>query len=129
MDLFDFSTAIPAPKRAAAPPSDPGALSSLPVRPIAWQRLLARAPAARVLLFVSQDWTGVCLEVLSDPQLGRRWLHQDGGIHEFPPSGAYGRTIYLREEQIAPIAAKGVLMPRGPGGTKAVLYELAGLHP
>ncbi len=125
-DLFDFIQAVPPPVIPAPAPFDPRTL--LPPRPVAWDRLVTRAPDAPVRLFVCPLWTGVCLEVLSAPQLGRKWLDQDGTIRDFPPDSSHCRMIYLTPEQLAPIRQRARLTLIGTPGTSAAMYAFGALQ-
>lgn len=125
LDLFAPRATPPAPPVVAAPPFGPASL--LPARPIPWQRLLAQAACPEVTVMAVANWTGVVVETLSDPALGRRFLHRDGLITEAAPDPGYcGRTVFLTPAQAAELHRRAPLVCLNAGGTHSVRLRFAG---
>ena len=121
LDLF---AAQPRPVRpdgvmlAPVPPPMP-----LPKRTPEWEAMLLGSDAAgNVVVLVSTLFTGVCLEVLSDPVLGRRWLHRDGSVGEFPADSAHGRTVHATPDEARAWHKARALVPLGSPGTSAARF-------
>lgn len=124
-DLFaarPAPTRPPSPRPAApAPAGIPDPLSLLPSRPIPWQRLVARAATAEILIVVARLWTGVVMETLNDPRLGRHFLHADGLIQpvEFPDS-THGRCVFLTAAEARALHARAPLVQVGAAGAASM---------
>jgi hypothetical protein len=96
-------------------PEDREYLALLPPRPVAWQRLLDRAPPHPVELLVTTLWTGVVVETLSDPA-GRHHLWRTGEIVEYPADSAFKRVVYFSPETLAALGRRAPLVILWPGG-------------
>jgi hypothetical protein len=134
-DLFSFLDTAPPPPtprsapprlRAAAapsraitpPPAD--AHSNLPAVPIAWERLLARAPDVPIVICVSTLWTGIVREVLCFPGVGRQALYKEGTIGELAGVSVPSRDIYLTVDQTRGLSRHhGLILLGRPGRTNA----------
>ena len=131
MDLFAAPPRGVKPNGIMLPPGPPP--MPLPKRTPAWEKLLASSEAASaVTVLVSTLYTGVCLEVLSDPALGRRWLDSAGEIREFPPDSAPGRTVYATPDDARAWHKRRALRLVGSAGTHACRFIFAdtqGLEP
>ena len=123
LDLFALA---PRPQPALAAPAVaalPTPIDALPRRTIAWERLIARATHTDLLIVVSSLWTGVTLEVLSDPALGRQWLDKDRTIGTFPPDKTYGRTVYMTADQLAALQRRFPLERVGTPGSASTRFR------
>jgi len=87
----------------------------LPRRPVAWQRLLDRAPPHPVELLVTTLWTGVVVETLSEPA-GRHHLWRAGPILEYPADQVFKRVVFFTPETLAELARRTPIVVPHPGG-------------
>lgn len=103
---------------AAIPPPAPTA---------AWARLLDASPYA-VEVYVSWRCTGVVVESLDDPQLGRVLLYSDGqtGCFADRKSDRRVRTLYLLPDAAAALHRDQPLLRIGPFGSQRYRFAAAG---
>lgn len=130
IDLFSRLAIAPVQGVAGAPATiaPPAAREFIPTPPtLEWARKLALSETGhRTVIFVSTLWTGVVIECLSDPKLGRLLLHRDGTIqHIAPDHGARGRTIYMDARQALALHARHPLLPVGCAGTHSARFRFA----
>jgi hypothetical protein len=79
-------------------------------------------PKPRIM--VSRDWTGVVVEDLSHPQLGRQLLYRDGLITEIARDSAHYLTIFMTAENARALHIFWPLVPLSVGNGGA-LFRLA----
>lgn len=135
MMQVDLFASLEAP--AAPPEMQRAVFRPLPEQPVmpplmpspAWDALLARSTVAgdaHVSIMVMLDWTGVVVEVLADPALGRHFRYRDGFVREVGfTDRTYGRTLFLTQREAADLHHEKPLVRRGPPGTKAVMLRYA----
>lgn len=130
-----FSRLLVAPVQGVAngpstlsPPAEPREFVPTPPT-LEWAKLLSRSEAGHeTIIFVSTLWTGVVVECLCDPQLGRLLLYRDGTIQSITPDhGTRGRTVYLDARRALDLHARRPLIPVDAGGTHAARYRFARL--
>ena len=92
---------------AATKPAAPAPAPCLPSKSWEWDRRIAGCQAERtVTIHVSEQWTGVVLEQVNDPELGMMLLWHTGRITEYPHSAsmATARVIHMTAEGVARLA-------------------------
>lgn len=127
LDMFSAMAITPVQGVAIIAPPAP-VREFVPTPPtLEWAKTLSRSEAGHeTIVFVSHLWTGVVVEMLSDPRLGRLLLHKDGRICEIEPDpAARGRVIYMDARSVLDLHARRPLIPIGAGGTHAARYRFA----
>jgi hypothetical protein len=131
IDLFG------APPRPATRPKTPAitapAAARLPTlidirgdRPPAWEQLVCAdgfKPAPRII--VARNWTGVVIEDLSHPRLGRKFLHSDGTIQDVARDTAHYLTVFMTADEARALHIRFPLVHAGAAGTDAARFRLA----
>lgn len=120
LDLLDWIApqpdAIPAPTVA---PTD-----ALPSRSYWWDEAIADSQAAQnVRIHVSDLWTGVVVEQINDPVLGRRILWNKGNVTQYPFTATCppSRTIFMTAEGVQKLGVPLSVLDRGEGYVRYIL--------
>ena len=101
----------------------------LPVRPPAWEKLLAETPqAGNITVLCYSMWSGIILELLSCPE-GRFYLENTGNHHKAEPEReGHGRIVHCNPTLLRAWHAKRALAPiPGSAGTHAARFRFTNL--
>ncbi len=132
-DLFAAPAPLPTPSPPAAsvPTATASSRTSTLVeirgeRPAAWERLItADGFRPKPQIIVAKNWTGVVLEDLSHPRLGRKFLHSDGAIVDcISRDSVHYLTIFLTADAARSLHVAWPLI-RISHDTEAATFRLA----
>ncbi len=114
LDLLDLLTAPPVSIEAVKIDTPP----SFPSRSYWWDEAIAGSEAAmNVRIHVSEHWTGIVVEQINDPVLGRRILWHSGTVTRYPYTATCipSRTIFMTAEGAQGIGLPLTMLDRGDG--------------